>query len=452
MPVISRRTALLLAGAAALARAPHSRAQAPAWGGKVDDIVREEMALRGIPGLLLGITRNAEPVHVAAFGRSDLELDVAAQPGHLYQSGSTGKMFTATAIMQLVQQRRLAPEDPIARHLPGTPAHWGAITVDQLLRHRSGIADYDEREFDINRDWSNAQLIEAFAAWPLEFEPGTRFAYSNSGYVLLGLLVEAVTGTFYGDWLAAQVFGPAGMRTAQVNDIDAVLTGRARGYARDEDGTLRRPVHVSRSLSRTADGSLLYSLEDLLAWERAITHSLVLPAPLQAQIETAAPYPDGTLPIERYGAGWGTRTVRGHRLVSHGGVWQGFSAWIGRYPEDGLAIMMLCNLESGVPGRFAARIAGAIDAQLRPWDPIGDRDPARTARDREQLQRYLAAGAGARAPAQQRRHAAEIGAFEASHRFVLVDDARGRTYRFGEGDGGLLAHFAPDGQIGFDIP
>jgi CubicO group peptidase (beta-lactamase class C family) len=417
----------------------------------IDATVEAYMQERKIPGLLLGIMQDGRTVVRKAYGLSDLELGVPARPEHIYQSGSTGKMFTATAIMQLVADGRVALDAPVGRYLKTAPALWSAITVEQLMRHRSGVPDYDGADFNVALEWPAEAFIARLGTWPLDFAPGTRFSYSNSGYVLLGFIIEAVTGKPYGVHLAERVFAPAGMKTARVNDNDAIITGRARGYRLDENGVLIRPEIVSQTANQFADGSLLYSLDDLIAWERAVAANTVLPPDAQAFIERAPLFPDGTKPAENYGAGWETRIVRGHREVSHGGVWQGFSAWIGRWPEKRLAMMMLANHERGHPGGLAPRLAGLFDPALGPYVPVKDDAPHRTVRDRARLADYFTGAEKPGASAQQRRDAF-LGPLKTGDVFALVDATRdARVYRFGEAKGRMLAIFDRRGGIGFEV-
>lgn len=443
---LTRRTTFMLG--AAITAIPTLANARPKWvhGETLDTIVKQEMAKRKIPGLALAVSRYGKPVYISTYGSADLELDVPVKKTHIFQSGSTGKMFTATAIMQLVQRGKLKLSDPISKFFKPTPKLWKDITVEHLMRHRSGITDYDGPKFDLRRDWKDDEIIEVFGTWPLEFTPGTQFSYSNSGYVLLGMIIGKVSGEFYGKYLQKNVFGPAGMKTAQVNDIMDVIPGRVRGYDLNTNGDYTRPIYVSIPLSRTGDGSLLYSIEDLIAWDTALTAGKILPTELQTLIETSPPFPDGTKAVDRYGAGWGSRDIRGRRLISHGGVWQGFSSWIGRYVDDDISIMILCNLEGGNPGGFADRLAATMAPVLRPYIPISDTNPKQTKRDRKTLESHL--NAATATTAQQKRDQLELGKFSENDSFALVEVKDGqRTYLFGEGQGWLLAKFNASGKI-----
>jgi len=389
-------------------------------GADIDAIVREELDRRRIPGLTLAIARGAEPIHVQAYGRSDLELNQPMTIDSVFQSASTGKMFTAVAILLLAREGRLAIDDPLARHLGDVPPAWSKITLRHMMSHRSGIADIAPglldahgRPLDPALEYDDADLLGAFATWPLDFPPGSRFRYSNTAFVVLGMVVKAVSGQFYGEYLRARVFGPAGMPTAQVNDIYAVVPHRVRGFLLASDGALIRPYIASRSISRIADGTLLFGARDWLAWAAALEANTVLSPAELTECWRAGNFPDGSAPVISYGLGWFLLNVRGRRLVCHHGIWQGFSAWIGHYPDDDLTIAMLCNLESGHPGQFAARIAGVVDPVLGPLNALAETGPDASLRHaalRAWLTGDLIGDASSGEVAHQRRACEDFGA------------------------------------------
>ena len=361
----------------------------------IDDVIREELERRHIPGLTLAIVKGGAPVHVQAYGRADIELDTPMVAGSMFQSASTGKMFTTAAILLLARDGRLNIDDPVTRYLKNAPASWAGITLRHMMSHRSGIADIAPglldahgRPLDPALDYEDVDLLRAFATWPLDFPPGSRFRYSNTAFVVLGMVVKAVSGEFYGDLLRERLFDPLGMAAAQVNDIYAVVPNRVRGFLLAPDNSLIRPYIASRSLSRIADGSLLFSANDWAAWAAALHAGKGLDRAELAESWRSTAYPDGGAPVVNYGLGWFLLDVRGRRLVCHHGIWQGFSAWIGHYPDDDLTIAMMCNLETGHPGQFAARIAGVLDTRLGPFVATEDAGAA-TARRHAAIAAWL---------------------------------------------------------------
>jgi CubicO group peptidase (beta-lactamase class C family) len=193
-------------------------------------------------------------------------------PQTVYQSGSVGKQFTATAVMLLVEEGRLALDDPLSSHLRETPPPWKDVTLRHLLTHTSGIPDYD---IPLQHEYTDGDLLRAFAAPPLDSPPGTAYRYSNTGYALLGLVIERVSGRFYGDLLADRVFRPLGMESTRVISERDIVRHRAAGY-RLADGTLQNQEWVSPSLNRLADGSLYVTALDLARWDAALYGETVL--------------------------------------------------------------------------------------------------------------------------------------------------------------------------------
>jgi CubicO group peptidase (beta-lactamase class C family) len=320
---------------------------------QADAIIKNAMTESKVPGLLLGIVKNGKTVIRKGYGYSDRERKTSAKPEDLFHGGSDGKMFTATAISLLARDGKLQFQDPISLHLRGTPAKWQGITVDMLMRHRSGIQEYFGNPlFDIKKEVTDAEAIKQFGSWPLNFKPGTQFSYTNTGYALLGFIITAVTGEDYAKFLERRIFKPAKMLRARVNDSSIPVAGRAIGYTADveifqREGRIvvNRAGKASRSVNRFGDGSILFSLDDFIAWRDAVARNRILSVSEQRKIETSPPFADKSISIGNYGAGWYTQSIRGERLIAHAGSWLGFSSWFGFLPEEDLSIIILCNAE-----------------------------------------------------------------------------------------------------------
>ena len=195
------------------------------------------------------------------------------------------------------------------------------------------------------------------------FAPGTRWSYSNTGYVLLGAIVRTVTGEFYGDLLKKRIFEPAGMRTARVVSEEDIVPNRAAGY-RLENGALKNQEWVSPALNTTADGSLHMTVRDLARWTIALDGDRLLPKGVKEQIwAPVALAGTGGFP---YGFGWRIDEQRGYRRIGHGGSWQGFKATIQRYPDFDLTVVAMANVSSALPDGIAAAVAGLVEPALRP--------------------------------------------------------------------------------------
>ncbi len=173
----------------------------------VDQYVRAEMQRQHIPGLALLVARDGKMVEAQGFGLANVELQVPVKPETVFQSGSVGKQFTATAVMMLVEEGKIKLDDPITMYLKEAPPKWNQVTVSELLSHTAGFTDYPDN-FDFRKDYTEDELLKVIAGIPLAFPPGTKWSYSNLGYATLGILIHQVTGKFYGDFLQERIFQP----------------------------------------------------------------------------------------------------------------------------------------------------------------------------------------------------------------------------------------------------
>jgi CubicO group peptidase (beta-lactamase class C family) len=336
----------------------------------VDRYLIAEMRRQHIPGISLAVVSGGKPLYVKGYGVATLEHAVRAAPGTVYQIGSIGKQFTAVAVMMLANEHKLDLDDPLSRYLPEVPASWHAVTLRLMLNHQSGIAELDSQArhlLDHTRDYTDQQLIEAASSQPLDFEPGTDVSYSDTGYVLLGIVLNRVAGMFYGDMLRQRLFKPLGMsHTRVISDAD-IVPNRASGYEMTEDGTLRNQAYVSPTLNRTADGSLYSTVTDLIKWDRALDGDAVLP---HAQLESmwrVDLHRNGQEPLYHYGYGWENNQLRHHRLVEYDGNWQGFQAVMSRYADRRLTVILLTNLSLCRAERLAHTVAGLVDPLVSPY-------------------------------------------------------------------------------------
>src|SRR5439155_17031867 len=252
-------------------------AQTPAAGtlARVDEFVRAEMERQKVPGVAVAIVKGDDVVKAEGYGLANVEHRVAVTPETIFQSGSLGKQFTAVAAMTLVESGQISLDDSIAKFFPDAPAAFKPITVRHLLTHTSGIPDYTGGTIDMRKDYTEDDLAKlAFGLTP-EFPAGSRWNYSNTGYVLLGILVHRASGQFYGDVLKARVFDPLGMRTARIISEADIVPNRAAGY-RLVNGELKNQEWVAPQLNTTADGSLYFSIRDLIAWDKGLRAKAVL--------------------------------------------------------------------------------------------------------------------------------------------------------------------------------
>jgi CubicO group peptidase (beta-lactamase class C family) len=351
---------------------------------RIDTFVRAEMARQKVPGVAIAIVKKGRVFAARGYGFANVEHHVPVGPDTIFQSGSLGKQFTATAVMLLVEQGKIGLEDPITKFFAGAPASWRAITVRHLLTHTSGIPDYEEvkegpASVDLRRDYTEDELTRFAFNLTLEFPPGSRWNYSNTGYVLLGVIIHKTSGQFYGDLLRERVFAPLGMKTTRVISEEDIVPHRAAGY-RLEKGALKNQEWVSPTLNTTADGALYFSVRDLIAWDKGLRAGAILSPRSWAQVYDPVTLNSGHR--YPYGFGWFVDPLDGNVRLHHSGSWQGFKSYISRYLGEDLTIIVLANLADADPARFVDGIAGILAPALAPpaLTPIPDPEPEVRAR------------------------------------------------------------------------
>jgi CubicO group peptidase (beta-lactamase class C family) len=329
---------------------------------RLSDFVNEYLKKNQIPGCAVMVRHNGKLVLCQGYGVANVEHGVRVTPQTVFQSGSIGKQFTAMAVMMLIEEKKLALEDPISKYL-NVPENWSAIRVRHLLTHTSGLGDYPEN-FSLQRDYAEDELLRMITAQPLAFAPGEKWSYSNLGYVTLGILIHKVSGEFWGDFLQQSVFVPLGMnRTCVISEAD-IIPNRAAGYVL-KNGVLKNQQWVSPSVNNTADGSLYFTVEDVAKWDEALEGRKLISRASYEQMWTPVTLNNGT--SAPYGFGWRiTKSDSGHQVLEHGGAWQGFASYIVRYPEDRLTVAVLCNRAGASVRYIATRIAGFYIPALAP--------------------------------------------------------------------------------------
>jgi CubicO group peptidase (beta-lactamase class C family) len=317
--------------------------------------VRGEMEQQHIPGVALLVSRAGKIVKAEGFGLANVELQVPVRPETIFQSGSVGKQFTATAVMMLVEEGKVGLDDPLTKYFSDAPTSWNEVTVRELLSHTAGFGDYPDK-FDFRKDWTEDELLKMVEGIPLTYPPGTKWDYSNLGFLTLGILIHRVTGEFYGDFLQQRIFQPLGMQTTRIISEADIIPNRAAGY-RLVKGELKNQEWVAPMVNTTADGSLYFSVLDLAKWDAALyTEKLLKQASLD-QMWTPAKLKNGQPNKEGYGFGWFIGARHGHRVISHDGAWQGFKTAIARYVNDQLTVVVLANLAEAKPDVIADHVA-----------------------------------------------------------------------------------------------
>jgi CubicO group peptidase (beta-lactamase class C family) len=327
--------------AAAVATPAPSFAATPGQIARLDALFRTAYPPSG-PGAAVLVVQDGRPVLREGYGLANVELSVPIRPEMVFRIGSTTKQFTSACILKLVEQRRLRLDDPISKSFPDYPAPAGGVTIEQLLTHTSGIQSATEMPAwfpHMREDWTVDQVIGVFRNEPLEFAPGSRWHYTNSGYMLLGAILEKVTGRPYADVVADWIFRPLGMKDTRYDSEAPILPGRANGYRKTPDGVINAPY-----LSMTqpfAAGGLVSTVDDLARWQSALDRGEILSAESRRRMWTPVVLPDGR--STRYGYGWAVWSYEGHAVVEHGGSINGFSTANMRLPDDRIYVAVLSN-------------------------------------------------------------------------------------------------------------
>ena len=309
------------------------------------------------PGASVVVIRNGRVVFRKGYGLADVEKKVRIRPETNFRLASLSKQFTATAIMLLVAEGKLRYDDALTTVLPEMSSYAKGVTVRHLLNHTSGLPDYEDFVPDTQtRQVHDADVPGLIAhADSMLFAPGTRYQYSNTGYALLALIVERVSGQRYADFLNARIFRPLGMKgTVAFEDGRSVVARRAYGHRVDSSGNVRR-TDQSNTSAVLGDGGIYSSTSDLAKWDRAIERHTLVGAEAQ-QLAWSPPKLPGTATTQ-YGFGWFVDQDHGTMRLRHHGESRGFTNGIVRFPEKRLTVIVLTNRTGGRPWDIAQRIA-----------------------------------------------------------------------------------------------
>jgi CubicO group peptidase (beta-lactamase class C family) len=308
----------------------------------IDKILEEDYKADG-PGVAVLVAKNGKVVYHKGIGMANLELGVPMNSDMIFRIGSITKQFTAVAILQLMEQGKLSLENEITKFIPDYPTHDHKITIHHLLTHTSGIASYtgmkDWTPEVMKKDFTPLEMIDFFKDQPMDFEPGEKWLYNNSGYFLLGYIIEKVSGMSYGDYVHKFIFEPAGMINSLYGNDRIVLKNRAYGYQQGSNG-IENASFLSMSQPYAA-GSLMATVEDLYKWNRAlITGKLIKKESLDL---AWANYTLNDGSKTNYGYGWMPGNLQGFEMIGHGGGINGFLTLESYFPDEGLFVALFNN-------------------------------------------------------------------------------------------------------------
>ncbi|MCW5943393.1 MAG: beta-lactamase family protein [Fimbriimonadaceae bacterium] len=323
----------------------------------VDDVVRIRMDDRHIQGLSLAVVEKGRLVSARAYGLANVELGARASTDTVYEIGSVSKQFAAVAVMKLVEEGKLDLDKPVRTYLPKAPDKWDRITLRHLLTHTSGLKNLNDiAGFEVTEKLDQAKTIAKLAVPDLEFEPGTKYAYRNTGYSLAGYIVENTVGKPYWTYLRERFWEPIGMRTATTRDLFTVIPNRADGYEWENGKLTNRDSDLTDIF---AAGAIAASVLDLAQWVARFKNDSVLKAPSWNVLWTPHKLRSGE--STGYGMGFSIGTFADERLIGHGGSTAGFSSTIQWLPDRDLAVIVLTNAgEVGVATRVAREVLTAL--------------------------------------------------------------------------------------------
>lgn len=348
-----------------------------AFADKVDDYVLVRMTERHVPGAAVAVIQKGRVVKMKGYGLASVEFDVPVSVDTVFEIGSVSKQMTAAAIMLLVEDGKVSLDERISAYLPNTPEAWKDVTVRHLLTHSSGIKSYTSLDgFELSRRMNVNQFIAKLAPHPLEFTPGERNIYSNSGFNLLALIVETRSGMKYLDFMRKRIFEPLGMTHTTDRDPKIIVKKRVTGYEWETGRLVGRDGSLT---DLTGAGSIVSTIGDMVKWANAVGGNTFLKPTSKAEWWKKYIFNDGK--ESPYGFGWRIGETRGHKTIGHTGQTAGFGAAHFRYPDSDTVIVVLTNIgEIGVGGAIATGVAKIYipTMSLMAMKPITDTAPART--------------------------------------------------------------------------
>ena len=345
-------------------------APAPAPAIAVDEIFSKWTS--STPGCAVGVAVGGKPMLLKAYGMADLERDVRNTPDTIFEAGSVAKQFTAMAVQLLANEGKLSIDDPVRKYIPELPDYGKPLTIRHMLSHTSGLRDWGSVESiagwpRTTREYTHAHVLEVVSKQrSLNFDPGTKWSYSNTGFNLAAIIVSRASGMSFAEFSKQRIFAPLGMtHTSWRDDHTRIVKGRAMAYSLDNG-----EYHVEMPFENVhGNGGLLTTVGDLLVWNENLVHPKVGNAKLISEMATGGQFNDGK-PLEHYGLGLFIEIYRGVHNVYHSGSTAGYRAHLNRFPDSGTSVAVLCNGSNGDASRSANRVSDVfLGDRLKPAPP-----------------------------------------------------------------------------------
>lgn len=337
------------------------------------DMIFDRVIRGDSPGASVLVAKDGEILYQMGYGFANLEHSVLVTPETKFRIGSISKQFTAAAILKLQEEGLLSVKDPLSKFIPDYPKG-DEVTIHHLLTHTSGIHSYTSKQDfmdTVTVEIKPEDLVNSFKNDPFDFNPGEKWLYNNSGYFLLGYIVEKVSGLSLGDYLRKTFFDPLGMRDTGGHQWSLILKHEANGYSY-EGGKFQKALNWD--MSRAGGAGALYStVGDLYRWNEAVFNGRVLSQPSLEAAFTPVKLNDGSAGGGGYGYGWAISEQRGFKEIQHGGGLNGFSTFLARYPEQSFTVAVLTNCASPPPGLNPVAAAQEI-AEIYLWEQMKPRE------------------------------------------------------------------------------
>lgn len=322
---------------------------------KIDKIILNEFKDKNGPGGVFMVTKNGKPIYEKAFGKANIELNVDLTTESVFQLGSMTKQFTAIAILILEEQGKLDTKQAISKYIPDYPSG-DSITLHHLLTHTSGIKDFTRMKSlkDIaQKEMTPKMMVDFFKNEPVDFKPGEKFDYNNSGYVLLGYIIEIVSGETYEDYIKKHIFEKVGMNNSRYNTDRQIISKRAYGYQKKESGYVNKTV-INFSIP-FASGALMSTLSDMLKWQNALNQNILLKS--ENSQKAFSKYKLNNGEEFTYGYGWHIKNIKGTSSREHGGSIFGFKTMGVYIPSEDIYVIGLSNCDCNSPTQLVRDIA-----------------------------------------------------------------------------------------------
>ncbi|MGB5437944.1 MAG: serine hydrolase [Maribacter sp.] len=331
------------------------------------DALLQETYTEGTPGVAALVYKEGTVLYRKAFGMANLELDVPMKPNNVFEIGSITKQFTAVSILLLIEQGKLKLNDEITKYLPDFPTHNKKITIHHLLNHTSGIKSYTSMPSFMGTaatDKTPIEIINVFKDQPMDFDPGEKWLYNNSGYIILGYIIEEISGKSYADFIQEHIFGPLEMKNSYYGSKSTIIKNRATGYSPAENG-FQNAKYLSMTLPYAA-GSLMSTVDDMLLWHKAIHNNSLISANSKALAFTNTTLNNGDL--TNYGYGWQMNEISGVLSIEHGGGIFGYVTHGVYVPSENVYVITLTNRDGVSPQDATVKIAAI--AMEKPYPEV----------------------------------------------------------------------------------